>query len=427
MSRQVMDDDAETARSEKLSRRKILEKATHLKNLVLATIKTEILKYVWDDLIGQTFPAGDAYDLVGSVNEGKYNDAAKGMLFEGPPGLGKDVLANIIFYEMKGVTVFDIPHDFGARKSGIWEHLIDIAYDHSPAIIYFNECDGVFKGNTNPEAIKRAWNEGITTGGYVLMLGSTNGVTKIDDAIVNRFGDPYKFDPLTSEQRCILIKRKILGSYDKKDKAKADLESADDAEWLALADLIPVDKNPRWLVIDFIQKVKSTYNTACREKNRTTLISLKDFMDRLRKLPAPSTSDRTALATDQVDLVKIWLQSRCEAEYEAPIMHVKSLVVDLIKSGMDADGGSSGNVQLNAATLSLMDQTFNWRQFYRNPESTPLPDVFLRNFKVRPACPTCPACPACPTCPNCPNCPADVLDSGIPRDLRWRLRSVGVR
>lgn len=301
------------------------------------------------------------------------------MLFYGPPGLGKDVLANIIFYQMNGATVFDIPHDFGTCKPEIWGHLIDIAYEYSPAIIYFNECDGVFKGNTNPNAIKRAWNAGIETGGYVLMLGSTNGVMKIDGALVNRFGDPYKFDPLNPDQRCLLIKRKILGSYDEKDEAKADLENADDAEWMELADLIPVDKNPRWLAVDFIQKVKSTYNYKVDKEGHTTLISLQDFMDRLRILPAPSTSVPT-LATDQLDLVKIWLQSRCEVQYEAPLMHLKSLVVDLIQSGMDA--GGAGNVQLNATTLSLMDSGFNWREFYSNPESNPLPDKFLRNFKT---------------------------------------------
>jgi len=358
-----MDDDVETARSEKLSRRKILEKETHLKNLVLETMtfRDEILKYVWDDLIGQTFPAKDARHLVHNVNSRKYKDAAKGMLFYGPPGLGKDVLANIIFYQMNNVTVFDIPHDFGARQPNIWGHLIDIAYEHSPAIIYFNECDGVFKGNTNPQAIKRAWNEGIKTGGYVLMLGSTNGVMKIDGAIVNRFGDPYKFDPLTPDQRCLLIKRKILGSYDEKDEAKADLEAADVAEWMELAELIPVDNNPRWLVVDFIQKVKSTYNYKVGEEGHKTLITLQDFMERLRILPASTTP--SFVDTQEGKLVIVQLQ-HC---FEVSIGHVMNIRDVLI--GMRCNK----NLQVAAGLWAALG--LDWKTFVSAPNTHIKPEV----------------------------------------------------
>ena len=331
------DDELKQARADKKSLQKILEKETHLKNQVNETMNTrdEIGEFVWDDLIGQDFPAKDARALVHNVNTGKFRDAAKGMLFQGPPGIGKDVLVNIMTYQMNGATLFDIPHDFGARQPRIWEYLIHVAYERSPAIIYFNECDGVFKGATNILAIKRAWNVGIMSGGYVLMLGSTNNVNNIDDAIVNRFGDPYKFDPLTPEHRCLLVKRKILGSYDDTDEAKADLEAADDAEWLQLVDLIPEGKNPRWVVVDLIPKVKSLYNYQVDkgDPRRTTLISLKDFMDRLISLPAPTTP-----SFDHAVLIVEYLQFKFEVNYDQ-VMNIRDVLKEIIRK--DVRYGSS--------------------------------------------------------------------------------------
>jgi hypothetical protein len=288
----LSDDDEDTQRAEKLARRRQLEKHTHLTTTVEASkvSQKEIGHFTWDDLLGHEHVKKDARDLVWNVNNGKSRDAAKGMLIHGPPGVGKDMLVNIMTCKMRGATLFDIPHDFGARTPGIWEYLIDIAYKNSPAIIYFNECDGVFNSATTVAAIKRAWNEGIETGGYVLMLGSTNNVTKIDDAIVNRFGIPYEFDPLARDERRQLIKRKILNSFDEAERVT--LDAAGDSEWTKVLDLIPEDRNPRYIVVDLIPKVKSCYNRQVGEEGRATPISLADFEARLSATPVDNANER---------------------------------------------------------------------------------------------------------------------------------------
>ena len=68
----------------------------------------------------------------------------KGVLMYGPPGTGKDQLAMITACQVEGCTYFEIPEGFGSRKPLIWKVLFEMAVKMAPAVLFFNECEGVF-------------------------------------------------------------------------------------------------------------------------------------------------------------------------------------------------------------------------------------------------------------------------------------------
>jgi len=124
------------------------------------------------------------------------------------------------------------------------------------------------------------------------VMGSTNNVMVIDTAIKDRFGDPFKFNPLTVEQRRFVLKRKMLDVFE--GDAKKSFEIADDDEWDTLAQLIPQGKSIRYIVVDLFPSVRSRVGRLQGEEGRTDPISLQDFIEHLNNKPSDTvTSEST--------------------------------------------------------------------------------------------------------------------------------------
>merc|ERR1711865_1147731 len=63
----------------------------------------------------------------------------------GPPATGKDTLVDVTCSLVKDCTYFDIPTDFGRHNPALFQKLFEYALECKPAVIFFNECEGLLK------------------------------------------------------------------------------------------------------------------------------------------------------------------------------------------------------------------------------------------------------------------------------------------
>lgn len=144
--------------------------------------------------------------------------APRGLLLQGPPGTGKSLIARTLAKtcscDFQKLSLADIKErDLGAsgqRVREIWNH----ARSHRSAIIFIDECDGVFgrRGAAETDIIAadivRAflpeW-DGIEQTPGIMVICATNRRDMLDDAILQRFGWEIEVSlPGASDRRNIL-------------------------------------------------------------------------------------------------------------------------------------------------------------------------------------------------------------------------------
>jgi SpoVK/Ycf46/Vps4 family AAA+-type ATPase len=127
--------------------------------------------------------------------------APRGLLLKGPSGNGKSLIgrtiADTLNCDFQKLSLADIKEEnLGAsvkRVREIWDH----ARSHRPAIIFVDECDGVFgqRGAAETDVIAAdivgaflpEW-DGIEETPGIMVIGATNRPDRLDDAILSRFG-----------------------------------------------------------------------------------------------------------------------------------------------------------------------------------------------------------------------------------------------
>jgi len=144
--------------------------------------------------------------------------APKGILLKGPPGTGKSLIASV-FSETSNshfikMSVGDLKGEHigesGNNVRRIWEE----ARKNQPAIIFIDECEGVFvrRGSDQGDSFTNElvqtflteW-DGIGKDSHVLVIGATNRPDLIDDAVISRFTDVIDLQPVSNEHRAPLI------------------------------------------------------------------------------------------------------------------------------------------------------------------------------------------------------------------------------
>jgi transitional endoplasmic reticulum ATPase len=126
----------------------------------------------------------------------------KGVLFTGPPGTGKTMLARLIagqagakFYAISGPTIFS---KWYGESEAVLRRIFADAAEHQPSIIFFDEIDSVAvrRDQEAHEASKRVvaqlltLMDGFESNANVIVIAATNRRDAIDEALLR----PGRFD-----------------------------------------------------------------------------------------------------------------------------------------------------------------------------------------------------------------------------------------
>jgi len=127
--------------------------------------------------------------------------APRGLLLKGSSGNGKSLIgrtiADTLNCDFQKLSLADIKEEhLGASVKRVRE-IWDRARSHRPAIIFVDECDGVFgqRGAAETDVIAAdivgaflpEW-DGIEQTSGIMVIGATNRPDRLDDAILSRFG-----------------------------------------------------------------------------------------------------------------------------------------------------------------------------------------------------------------------------------------------
>eukprot|EP01022_Parablepharisma_sp_SALTPOND_P019855 TRINITY_DN3461_c0_g1_i1.p1 TRINITY_DN3461_c0_g1~~TRINITY_DN3461_c0_g1_i1.p1 ORF type:complete len:791 (-),score=99.29 TRINITY_DN3461_c0_g1_i1:87-2375(-) len=193
------------------------------------TIIEKKLNVKWTDLIGLE---GVKQKMMETIILPTLNPAiftglrtpARGVLFYGPPGNGKTMVAKAVASECgKNVSFFNVSSSTFTTKSAgretdkMIKALFALATERQPSVIFIDEMDSILskRGAGDTEESRRLKNEfliqfeGVSSGAgdRIVVIGATNRPFDIDDAILRRFSVRIYLDLPCAQARRHMIEK----------------------------------------------------------------------------------------------------------------------------------------------------------------------------------------------------------------------------
>ena len=135
-----------------------------------------------------------------------------GIIFQGEPGTGKTLFAKYILNKAKvsfiNFDISSIENKYYGESSKYMKAVFTLAKKLEPCIIFIDELDGVCGERTSIDQFQvnsmktqmLKYMDGISKGNKIILIGATNKLNFIDNAILRRMKTTIKFDLPSKEE-----------------------------------------------------------------------------------------------------------------------------------------------------------------------------------------------------------------------------------
>jgi transitional endoplasmic reticulum ATPase len=169
-------------------------------------------KVFFKDIVGIDNVVGSLKEILDFMkNPNKYTSRGaqmpKGVLLEGPPGVGKTMIARALANEVdcnfKSVTASDFDNVYVGVGASRVRELFQYARENKPCVIFIDEIDSIGlkrSSSTSREVCRQTINQilcemdGFNVTNNILVVAATNDVNNLDKALVR----PGRFDRIIS-------------------------------------------------------------------------------------------------------------------------------------------------------------------------------------------------------------------------------------